>query len=180
MVNSRQISRQSRLLAPQKEITMRPTRVFAILAVAGLMFAFSLGVLTSRAVSAQGPIGSYIPPYFRTLPFQRDLWQFSGNGTSTWDSEGGHIFTVRLEPNGYLPVVTQFHQLDLAIYREVDGSWKLWVYGNRNPSQSSDFVMPNVNIGIGFILQPGRYKVYSGTLSLASHHLLLSGYWAPR
>ena len=152
---------------------MRPTKVFAILAIAGVMFVFSLGVLTSWPVNAQG----HDPRYSRNLPFQRDLWQFSANGPTTHDNaNSAHIFTVRPEPGGYLPVVTQVYGTNFDIYREVNGSWKLWFRANSGSSPEKYSMI----IDTGLVLQPGRYRIFFNGTGSESHELLLSGYWAPR
>ena len=159
---------------------MRPTKVFAILAIAGVMFVFSLGVLTSWPVNAQG----HDPRYSRNLPFQRDLWQFSANGENTYAEEtnqGGHLFVVMPDASGRLPVLETIHALNSpdqkfsSLVREINGVWQLWILGDSPGGPWKEGHFHSASLGV--VLQPGRYVIKAPR---ESYELLLSGYWAPR
>ena len=163
---------------------MSKQNVLFILTLAGLLFTFSLGVLTSRTAEAQIRVSEN---YF---PRQSDLWNFSAEGANSWVSElgGGHLLIVQRDAQGRLPAVTAVHHrghyvsggylIPCKLYREVEGEWCEWIRGPQLLSSGGSEASP-LNSSKGVALQPGRYLVCFGE-SLTSYELLLSGYWANR
>lgn len=155
---------------------MKKTTVIAIMAIASLLFVFSL-VVASRPSIAQGGI---IVPYMRILPLQRDLWSLTAADTipadaADWHGNNGGLFTVSRDSLGRLPVLTNIHagsgqvnvsRADVST-RSISDFWT-----------SSDTFQAN---NLGVVISPGTYFIQrSDNRGMGERkQLLLSGYWAP-
>lgn len=158
---------------------MKNFKLFFIVVLAALMFAFSIGTLVSRNAQAQGvfvKVGLF--------PRQQDLWSLTAADLSPadandWRGNNGGIFTVTKDHLGRLPVITCIHSgkgTDAGYNFNLD----LADVSTHTISQfltSSDTFHDNGN---GVVLSPGTYFIQwlnnGGTGDMK--RLLLSGYWA--
>ncbi|GMV37581.1 MAG: hypothetical protein AMXMBFR61_20890 [Fimbriimonadales bacterium] len=145
-----------------------------LLALAGLLFSFSVGVLVSRPVTAQSVVG------YPGMPLrQSDLWCYritpeTGGQFVTGEGKTAYGYAFRVDPDaaGRLPVVT-------LVAFGYGGSFTLWE--RRGDGRFWFLASGSQDYSPGFVLYPGDYMVTQG-----EHHnqpilrveVALTGYWA--